>query len=274
MLARKRKLISMRASRVVLLAAFPLALIFNVSGIAAQTPPMPPNYAGVQIHIPGVYVTPVPNAPFSADVTILSHQKLTDGTEVIRTTINHIARDAQGRIYNERRALVPTTFRGEPPLTEAHIFDPNTRLNTFYVPASHVARQTTLSPAAVARQVAAPPPIPGIGGIPRPGQPSITQTDLGEQLIDSTTLRGTEKQRTIPASGSGTGLPVTITDEYWYAPDLFVYLIVKHDDPRTGEQIVAVSHIDRHEPPAQRFEVPTGFKIVDETPPPATPAAP
>jgi hypothetical protein len=47
-----------------------------------------------------------------------------------------------------------------------------------------------------------------------------------------------------------------------------VYLIVKHDDPRTGEQIVAVTHIDRHEPPRERFEVPAGYKIVDETPPP------
>ena len=108
---------------------------------------MPPNYAGVQIHIPGVSITPVPNAPFSADVTILSHQKLPDGTEVITTTVNHIARDAQGRIYNERRRLVPTTFRGEPLLLEAHIFDPATRVNTYYEPAVHLARQTTLSSA-------------------------------------------------------------------------------------------------------------------------------
>jgi hypothetical protein len=266
----------MRASAILPLAALPLALISGLPLLNAQTPPMPPNYAGVNVQIPGVYITPVPNAPFSADVNILSHQKLADGTEVIRTTINHIARDAQGRIYNERRALVPTTFRGEPLLMEAHIFDPLTRLNTFYVPPSHVARQSTLSPASVARRVSAPPPIPGAITPPRPGQtqPLITQTDLGEQLIDDTILRGTQKQRTIPAVASGTGLPVTITDQYWYAPDLFVYLIVKHDDPRTGEQIVAVTHIDRHEPPAQRFEVPAGFKIVDETPPPPTVPSP
>jgi hypothetical protein len=191
---------------------------------------MPPDYAGVQIHIPGVYVTPVPNAPFSADVTILSHQKLTDGTEVIRTTINHIARDSQGRIYNERRRLVPTNFRGEPFLLEAHIFDPLTRLNTFYQPAARLARQVTLPPPIAARQM---------------------PTD---------------------ASASGTGQPITITDQYWYAPDLSVYLIVKHDDPRAGEQIVVVTHIDRHEPSASRFQVPDGFKIVDETPPPRQPA--
>ncbi len=232
---------------------------------------MPPDYAGVQIHIPGVYITPVPNAPFSADVTILSHQKLTDGTEVIRTTINHIGRDSQGRIYNERRRLVPTAFRGEPQLLEAHIFDPVTRQNTFYDPAIHLARQSTLLPPVAVRQMPTQAPLPNFGvQQPRPGvaPPHITQTDLGEQLIDDTILHGTQKQRTIDASASSTGQPVTITDQYWYAPDLFVYLIVKHDDPRTGEQIVAVTHIDRHEPPAGKFDVPTGYKVVDETPPP------
>jgi hypothetical protein len=279
----------MRASRIALLAALPLVLVLSS---AAQTPPMPPDYAGVQVHIPGVYVTPVPNAPFSADVTILSHQKLPDGTEHIQTTINHIARDSQGRIYNERRRLVPTSFRGEPLLLEAHVFDPQSRVNIFYEPAARLAREITLPLPVAARQMPTQAPLPNFGatgpgvntlpnmGAPRPGVagPSrITQTDLGEQLVDNTILSGTQKQRTIDASASGTGQPVTITDQYWYAPDLSVYLIVKHDDPRTGEQIVAVTHIDRHEPSMQRFQVPEGFKIVDETPPPrqapATPTA-
>lgn len=252
-------------------------LLCSFAAVAQATPnpPMPPDYAGVQIHIPGVYVTPVPNAPFSADVTILSHQKLTDGTEVIRTTINHIARDSQGRIYNERRRLVPTNFRGEPFLLEAHIFDPLTRLNTFYQPAARLARQVTLPPPIAARQMPTQAPIPNFGAQPqRPGLAAqrITQTDLGDQLVDDTTLHGTQKQRTLDASASGTGQPITITDQYWYAPDLSVYLIVKHDDPRAGEQIVVVTHIDRHEPSASRFQVPDGFKIVDETPPPRQPA--
>jgi hypothetical protein len=263
----------MRVSEIVPFAALPLVLIVSCHSTAAQTPPMPPDYAGVQIHIPGVYITPVPNAPFSADVTVLSHQKLTDGTEVIRTTINHIARNSQGRIYNERRRLVPTGFRGEPALIEAHIFDPLTRLNTYYDPAIRVAREATLPPPVAARQMPTQAPLPNFGAQPpRPGPggaaPRITQTDLGEQRIDDTILHGTQKQRTIEAPASGTGQPVTIDDEYWYAPDLFVYFIVKHNDPRSGEQIVAVTHIDRHEPPPEKFDIPAGYKVVDETPPP------
>lgn len=67
---------------------------------------------------------------------------------------------------------------------------------------------------------------------------------------------------------SGTGHDIVIVDEYWYSPDLSIYMIIKHNDPRTGEQLVAVSSVDRHEPDASVFAVPSNYKIVDETPPP------
>ncbi len=67
---------------------------------------------------------------------------------------------------------------------------------------------------------------------------------------------------------SSTGHDVVIVDEYWYSPDLSIYMIIKHNDPRTGEQIVAVSGVDRHEPNASVFAIPSTYKIVDETPPP------
>jgi hypothetical protein len=252
----------MRTPGITSFITLPLLL---ASFATAQTRSMPPDYAGVQIHVGGIFVTPVPSAPFSADVTILSHQKLTDGSEVIRTTTNHIARDSQGRIYNESRALMPTSFKGEPRLTSAHIFDPITLHNIFYNPQLRVARDSVMPASQAARQPRTPP-VPGPSVTPN--GPAITVTSLGQQIVDGTMLVGTLKQRTVPAPASSTGAPVTITDEYWYSPDLFVYLIVKHNDPRTGEQIVAVTHIDRAEPPASRFQVPDGYKIVDETPPP------
>ena len=247
----------------------PLVTLLVALAATAQTPSMPPDYAGVQTHVPGVFVTPVPSAPFSADVTILTHQKLPDGSETIRTTINHIARDSQGRIYNESRALVPTTFHGEPRLTSAHIFDPITLHNIFYNPQLHLARDSVMPASQAARQPRTPPvPGPSVS----PNGPTITVPSLGQQVVDDTILLGTLKQRTVAAPASSTGAPVTITDEYWYSPDLFVYLIVKHNDPRTGEQIVAVTHISRAEPPVSRFQVPDGYKIVDETPPAGAPA--
>src|SRR6201993_815922 len=56
-----------------------------------------------------------------------------------------------------------------------------------------------------------------------------------------------------PAVASGSGKPVEIVDQYWYSPDLSVYLIMQHDDPRTGEQIVAVKEISRTAPDESLF---------------------
>jgi hypothetical protein len=292
-----------------------LATLLSAASFTAQAPNqqrMPPDYRGVQTVIPGIFVTPIPNAPFTATVDILSHEKLPNGTENVRTTSAWIARDSSGRIYNERRQLVPLNFKGQPMLLSAHIFDPATRLSIFLDPRTRIAREQILRPEVAARQMPTTPPLPrfptpppprryqpepdpdysgatawpsgpsdvsgpsDIGPDPiagpqnsaqHPPVPTYKQIDLGNQTIDGTTLHGTEKQTIIPAGLSTTGQTITITDEYWYSPDLAVYLIIKHNDPRTGEQIVAVTHIDRHEPPSTYFAIPATYKLVDETPP-------
>ena len=221
---------------------------------------MPPDYRGVQIQIPGIFVTPLPNAPFTAKVDIVSKEKLPDGTFNIKTSINHIARESSGRIYNERRRLVPVSFKGDPPLLSSHIYDPTTRLNIFLDPFTHLARESVLSR----------PPLPPPNAVPsrvaNPANPLFKEEELGTQYVGTVVLRGIRKSRTIPADLSGTGEQIVIIDEYWYSPDLSVYMIIKHNDPRTGEQIVAVSEVDRHEPDASLFAVPAKFKVVDETP--------
>ena len=198
-----------------------------VSGWSQAAAPMPPDYRGVSVRIPGVFVTPVPNAPFSATVEIVSKEKLEDGSLNIRTTTNHIARDAAGRIYNERRQLVSTAFKGEPILLSAHIYDPAIRLSTFLDPFSHLARQSVLP-----RPEPTTARIPILG--PHAGATLTAEQDLGEQTVGTTLLRGTKKVWTVPAAASGTGKPVEIVDQYWYSPDLSLYLIMQHNDPRTG----------------------------------------
>ena len=206
-------------------------------------------------------MTPVPNAPFSATVKIVSHDKLPDGTEHVVTTLNHVARTSSGIIYNERRQLVPATFSGEPRLLSARIYDPSRRLNIDLDPFSRLARETTLTHAPATR------PGPTAPGVVVPG---TTETDLGDQTMNGVVLHGLRRERTLGADRSGTGKALTITDDYWYAPELSVYLIVRHDDPRTGEQLVAVTEIERVEPDPARFRVPDDYKVVDETPLPRT----
>ena len=88
------------------LAAVSLFTLAAVTSLSAQAPapqaPMPRSYPGVQTRVPGIFVTPVPNAPFTAKVDIISHEILPDGTVNIRTTVNQVARSSSGRIYNEQ----------------------------------------------------------------------------------------------------------------------------------------------------------------------------
>ncbi|SFS21130.1 hypothetical protein SAMN05421771_4052 [Granulicella pectinivorans] len=220
---------------------------------------LPPMYRGVETRIPGIYVTPVPNAPFTADVQIVSQEQLPDGSTRIRKMVNHIARQSSGRIYNERRLLVPPTYQAEPRLLSAHIYDPNTRLSTYLNPMTHIAQDIVLKRPPVAPQNSVPPKSPQKDSL-------LKEEELGEQPLGSVTLRGIRLSRTVPAAVSGTGKDVVIVDEYWYSADLSIYMIIKHKDPRTGEQIVAVSDVARHEPNAMQFDVPANYKRVDETP--------
>jgi len=89
---------------------------------------------------------------------------------------------------------------------------------------------------------------------------------LGTETVAGLLLHGTRKLKTISATLSGTGREVTITDDYWYSEDLKVYLVLKHNDPRTGEQIVGIVKAERNEPDPRTFQIPAGYKILDETP--------
>jgi hypothetical protein len=222
---------------------------------------MPRDYRSPQVHVDGVWVTPVPNAPFTATVQIVSHNKLPDGTEHVVKTENQIARSSSGRIRNERRALVPASFPNQPRLLSAHIYDPGTRVNIFTDTATRIARQTILPQ---------PPRTPATQAPPAQQRkdPAVTETSLGDQTLDGVQLTGIRKTRIVPADRSGTGDTVTITDDYWYSPALSIYLIIKHNDPRSGEQLVAVTHIALGEPDATLLRVPDDYKLVDETPPP------
>ena len=237
--------------------------LLQITGVQAQQSPAlhPPDYAGVRTFIPGVFVTPVPGAPFSGTVEIVSRQSMPDGSVYVRRTTNHIARNSLGVIYNERRKLEAPDFEGEPPVLSSHIYDPQTRVNTFLSPDTHIARQMVLSA----------PPAPPANSTPNTSVTSgdaqnLKTQDLGTETVAGLLLHGTRKLKTIPATLSGTGREVTVTDDYWYSEDLKVYLVLKHNDPRTGEQIVGIVKAERNEPDPLTFQIPAGYKILDETP--------
>jgi hypothetical protein len=245
-----------RALKIVSLVAF-CTLSVPVAFGQETTVSTPPPYHGVNEHIDGVFVTPVPDVAFSATAELESTQVLSDGSTEQKKTFNNIARDSTGRIYNERRSLVPPSFTGTPRILSVHLYDPQNRLNTFLDPATHIARQSVLT-----KPVAAPT----LGTAAQATNPLVQEEDLGGEIMENVTVHGTRKRRTIPGQFSGTGKPIVVTDEYWYSDDLHLNMLVKHDDPRTGEQTVTITNVSRTEPEESMFQIPTSYKVVDETP--------
>jgi hypothetical protein len=159
------------------------------------------------------------------------------------------------------RTRVPESFKDMPPLLEVHVYDPQTRVQTIYEPATRIARRS-LRPEP--RQQVNPSAA---------SNPMVKVEDLGSDIMENIDVKGTRRTVTIPAQMNTTGIDLTVVDEYWYSEDLHVNLLLRHNDPRTGEQTVTLKEIKREEPAQEFFEVPQNYKIVDMTPPPGAPAA-
>lgn len=216
----------------------------------------PPLYRENHNHVAGVFIPPVTGLPFSATVVISSERPMEHGDVERKRTINQIARDSNGRIYNERRQLEPESFHGSPPLIEAHIFDPRTRIKTLYDPVTHIARQRVL------------PEPPKTDDSPSPW---IKVEDLGTTILNGLKAKGTRRTFTFVALAGSKETPVVVVEESWYSEDLHINLLSRSIDPRRGIEMTALSGIRREEPPGDLFEVPAGYKTVDITPIPDSP---
>ena len=167
----------------------------------------------------GIFVVPIPNAPFVAIFTAELTRTDPDGASVHLKGSRSFARDSQGRIYKEIRSLAPFTDSSTPPLLMTVIYDPQTRIYTYLYPKSRSYWQGTLNS-----------PIPLLareyfyGWPARYGPPldkSVKQEDLGVKSVEGMAVQGVRQTETV------IGQPETVveTDEYWYSGDLGMNLV-------------------------------------------------
>jgi hypothetical protein len=205
-----------------------------------------------------IFVTPVPNAPFSAVIRV--ERSIVDPGGSARTlkTARQIGRDSQGRIYSELRALVPPSFTGTPQLLGIRLYDPQTRISTRLDPNTHIYWTSTVN-----RPPATGPPAllqASPTGTNLPENRFTKQEDLGVHEIDGVSAHGVRITQTIPAESSGAGKELQTTDEYWYSEDLRINLIIRHSDPRTGSVSMTVTQIQRTDPDPARLTIPEDYK--------------
>jgi hypothetical protein len=207
---------------------------------------------------PDIFVTPIPNAPFSGAVNVERAVVQPDGSIANFKTSRGIGRDGRGRIYNEVSTLVPGSSAEAPRVVGIHLYDPQTRVSTMI---NHNAR--TFWTATVNRPPATAPPdhfFASPTGNSAPQNQFAKEEDLGVHQMEGLPAHGVREIQTIPADTSGSGKEIVITDEYWYSDDLRINLLIKHNDPRTGSVTMTVTQVSRFDPDPAVFQVPEGYK--------------
>lgn len=206
----------------------------------------------------GIFITPVPNVPFTGVIKVERTVLRPDGQVESLKSIRDTARDSRGRIYNVLRVLVPADFTGTPPTIRVHLYDPQTRNYTYLYPREHTYVTGTVNhpPAAEPSDLIASP-----AGNSVPLNQFTKEEDLGTQSIEGITAHGVRETQTLPASS--TNGAVVLTDEYWYSDDLHMNVMVKHDDPRKGSVTMTLTQATRTDPDPSLFQIPEGYEPAD-----------
>lgn len=218
----------------------------------SRTPTHGPDGDGWEM-IPSITITAAPNAPFSSVVTTEWVKMLPDGSSITRHNRRIVVRDSAGRIFQERRTLVPNDSQAEPQVWQIEISDPAMHTKYFCRTADRVCTLHSYSGPRV--EVAEP------SGPAENGKVAFTRHDLGKSDVSGVEVVGTLETRTIEAGAIGNDRPVSITKEFWYSPKLGLNMLVKRNDPRSGSQTLTVTEVSLSEPDPRYFQLPAGFTV-------------
>ena len=231
----------------------------------AQAPQQPQRVpdGGTREVLISILIPSLPNAPFTATVNTEWIRQLPDGSTITLKNHRAIARDSAGRIFQERRALVPDDGKTNSGVTQIEISDPVTHELYICMPHGRTCQVEVFSPSEFL------PYTPPAKAHMAQGSTSESE-DLGKQSLGGLETVGTRETTVIPAGTIGNSSPLLSKREFWFSPKLGVNLISKRQDPLSGTQNFEVSEIALGDPDAKLFEVPVGFKILDLRKPPDT----
>lgn len=208
-----------------------------------------------------LFIPPKPNAPFTAVAKTVWVRTLPDGSTVTSQNERRVARDTEGRIFEERVTFVPVPNDGIRRM-RVHATDYSDPVeHTHY----HCDTYTQ-----VCELFAYYPQMTG-SVIPAGLQPDRT-TYLTRENLGVDTFAGMQVQRsreTITLYSGSVGNTKTIlrTVDYWYSPELDLNVQVKRHDPRDGEQTLWISDVSLSAPDSATFQPPADYRIIDHRKP-------
>ncbi len=235
---------------------------------------------------------PVVNAPYSAEAVNESVQLLPDGNRIVNRNTSRVYRDSAGRMRRETldaNGEVVLTSVTDPSTGISYMFDvknnsvSQSKVSVHYSSDEKIATGTATATGQAGAPVTMTFTMPdkqqaaagatshivvreGVAGGVTGGTAGhtvvgvalgeTTKEDLGQQMIEGVTAKGTRTTTVIPAGTVGNEQPIRIVSEEWFSPDLQVLVLTRHSDPRTGETTYRLANISRNEPAKSLFEAP------------------
>lgn len=237
-----------------------LSLLVAISPALAAAqgaaPTRAPDFRAPQFIAP-LYFPPTANAPFMAIAKTTWVEILPDGSTVTRENARVVARDMDGRIFQERRTFVPVP---NPRNLQSIV-----RIDEYTDPAAHTlyncnpyAKVCNVFPY---YPIMAQPPTPA--GLQPGGRTYLTRENLGTDTFDGQEVIHTRETLTIYSETIGNTKNIIRQCEYWYSPALGINLKVVRHDPRDGDQTLWLTNLSLSAPDASTFQAPASYRIID-----------
>ena len=232
--------------------------------VAAQNsaPTRAPDFRAPFLIAP-LYFPPVANAPFMAIAKTLVVRVMPDGSTITSENARVVARDMDGRIFQERRRFVPVP---NPQNRQSTV-----RVNEYTDPTAHTLYNCNPYEKVCNLFFYSPmmdqPPTPV--GLQPGGRTYLTRENLGTEMFDGQEAIHTRETLTVFSETAGNTKNIIRVCDYWYSPSLGINLKVVRHDPRDGDQTLWLENLSLSAPDPGVFRPPSDFRLVDHMHPQA-----
>ena len=231
-------------------------LVICAAGLAAQAAvEHAPDFRAVE-RIAPLYFPPTPNAPFLAIAHTLWVRTLPDGSTVTTENARVVARDVEGRVFQERRTFtpVPNPENKQSIAYATEYYDPVARTIDRCVPA---AKLCYVFPFSMPAQSELP------AGLQPDGTTYLTRENLGPDTFAGLDVQRSRETFTYYRASIGNTNTILRSVDYWYSLALGVNVQVKRHDPRDGDQTLWLSDLTLTAADPKYFTIPADYRIVD-----------
>jgi hypothetical protein len=201
----------------------------------------------------------VKGVPLSGDLIVTRDTTLADGNRIHTESQTKVYRDTDGRVRREIGFELNTPATGAAKRNMIVITDPVAGKRYVLNPQNKTAHVMPLQPP---KHGQGPPPPDGEAGQKwaKHDDANFNREQLGTKTVNGLQAQGTRMTRTIPAGKIGNEKPIEVVSERWYSNDLQLALTTTHTDPMMGTVTTNLTNINRTQPDASLFQIPSDYR--------------